>query len=124
MKLVIDMNLSPDWEETFAAAGIEAVHWSRIGPANAPDSEIIAWAARHQHTVFTHDLDFGTILRLTAALEPSVIQIRAEDVRPSTMGNSVVSAIIQATAELQRGAILTIDPRKKRISLLPLQQRP
>ena len=118
------MNLSPAWEEAFALAGIQAVHWSRIGPANTPDSEIMAWAARNQHAVFTHDLDFGTILRLTTALEPSVIQIRAEDVRPSTMGNAVISAILQTVEELQRGAILTIDPRKKRISLLPLQHRP
>ena len=104
--------------------GIEAVHWSRIGQANATDSEMMAWAVRNQYTVFTHDLDFGTILRLTAALEPSVIQIRAEDVRPSTMGNLVITAIVQTVDELERGAILTIDPRKKRISLLPLQQRP
>jgi len=56
--------------------------------------------------------------------EVGVIQIRAEDVRPQTMGHLVIAAIHQATAELHRGAILTIDPRKKRIALLPLQPRP
>ena len=62
-----------------------------------------------------------TILRLTAALKPSVVQIRAEDVRPSTMGKYVCSAILQTTADLQLGALITIDPRKNRISMLPLQ---
>ncbi len=38
MKIVIDMNLSPDWVREFECAGIEAIHWSRIGPADAPDS--------------------------------------------------------------------------------------
>ena len=122
MRLVIDMNLSPAWVGVFADQGIEAVHWSVIGPANAPDVEIMAWATLHECVVFTHDLDFGTLLRLTTALKPSVIQIRAEDVRPATMGKYVCAAIAQTTADLERGALLTIDPRKNRISLLPLQR--
>ena len=121
MRLVIDMNLSPAWVEIFAGAGIEASHWSAIGPANAPDTEIMAWACRNDCTVFTHDLDFGTLLRLTAARNPSVVQIRAEDVRPATMGKYVCAAILQTKDDLQRGALLTIDPRKNRIALLPLQ---
>ena len=45
MKLLVDMNLSPRWVETFSRAGIEAVHWSSLGVANAPDSEIMAFEA-------------------------------------------------------------------------------
>lgn len=122
MRLLIDMNLSPAWVGIFADAGIQASHWSTIGRAGAPDTEIMAWAARHECVVFTHDLDFGTILHLTAALKPSVVQIRAEDVRPATMGKYVCAAILHTMAELQRGALLTIDPRKNRIALLPLQK--
>jgi predicted nuclease of predicted toxin-antitoxin system len=33
MKILIDMNLSPDWVNYFAASGIEAIHWSRVGSA-------------------------------------------------------------------------------------------
>jgi len=123
MRLVIDMNLSPSWVAVLADAGIEAFHWSTIGPANAPDTEIMAWAARNDCTVFTHDLDFGSLLLLTAAHKPSVVQIRAEDVRPATMGHTVCAAILQTIADLQRGALVTIDPRKNRIALLPLQHR-
>jgi predicted nuclease of predicted toxin-antitoxin system len=121
MRLLIDMNLSPAWVSLFSNVGIEATHWSTVGRADAPDTEIMAWASQHECIVFTHDLDFGTILRLTAALKPSVVQIRAEDVRPASMGDSVCAAIRQTMADLQRGALLTIDPRKSRISLLPLQ---
>jgi predicted nuclease of predicted toxin-antitoxin system len=35
MKLLIDVNLSPRWVKLLADADIEAVHWSRIGAANA-----------------------------------------------------------------------------------------
>jgi predicted nuclease of predicted toxin-antitoxin system len=42
MKLLVDMNLSPRWVTLLADASIEAVHWSAIGAANAPDSEIMS----------------------------------------------------------------------------------
>ncbi len=31
MRLLIDMNLSPDWQLLFRENGFEAVHWSAIG---------------------------------------------------------------------------------------------
>ncbi len=31
MKILIDMNLSPDWVEVFTKANIESTHWSSIG---------------------------------------------------------------------------------------------
>ena len=80
------------------------------------------WASHHGYAVFTHDLDFGALLYLTVALKPSVIQIRAEDVRPVTMANCVCSAIMQTLHDLQQGALVTIDPRKNRVSLLPLKR--
>jgi len=47
MKILIDMNLSPRWVNFLVAAGFETVHWSQIGAANAPDSEVMKWAADH-----------------------------------------------------------------------------
>ncbi|MCZ2390725.1 MAG: hypothetical protein LC113_06560 [Acidobacteria bacterium] len=31
MKIVIDMNLSPDWVTRLAKGGIDAIHWSSVG---------------------------------------------------------------------------------------------
>jgi hypothetical protein len=31
MKVLVDMNLSPEWIPTLNAAGFEAIHWSSIG---------------------------------------------------------------------------------------------
>lgn len=44
MKIVIDMNLSPEWVSVFEAAGYEAVHWSSVGDIKAKDTVIMAWA--------------------------------------------------------------------------------
>jgi predicted nuclease of predicted toxin-antitoxin system len=35
MRILIDMNLSPQWADWFSNVGIEAVHWSDLGTAKA-----------------------------------------------------------------------------------------
>ncbi|MFA5370997.1 MAG: DUF5615 family PIN-like protein [Sideroxydans sp.] len=47
LRLLVDMNLSPSWVEVLREAGFEAEHWYRIGAANAPDSELFAWASNN-----------------------------------------------------------------------------
>jgi predicted nuclease of predicted toxin-antitoxin system len=123
MKLVVDMNLSPRWVNLLTEAGIEATHWSTLGAANAPDVEIMAFAKAKGYVVLTHDLDFGEILAATQGDKPSVVQIRSEDVSPDVIGRSVIDALRQMTAELDEGALLTIDPNRTRLRLLPLQPR-
>ena len=81
MKLIVDMNLSPRWVQVLVDAGFEATHWSSLGAHNAPDSEIMAYASVNDSVVLTHDLDFGSILAATHGEKPSVVQIRAGDVR-------------------------------------------
>lgn len=120
MKILIDMNLSPDWEKVFAQENWESRHWMNVGAANARDTDIMEWAQKHGFMVFTHDLDFGALLATSGASGPSVVQIRSEEVRPAAMSRIVVEAIRSFAHELLAGALLTIDPRRMRVSLLPL----
>jgi predicted nuclease of predicted toxin-antitoxin system len=80
MRLLIDMNMSPDLCARFQAVGRDALHWSAVGAPNALDQTIMAYAKSHGSVVLTHDLDFGAILAATHAAGPSVVQIRTEDV--------------------------------------------
>lgn len=123
MKLLVDMNLSPRWVGILVTSGIEAAHWSTLGANNAPDSEIMAYARANGYVVLTHDLDFGAILAATHGEKPSVVQIRAEDVSPDVIGKQVIGALRQMASELEDGALLTIDPNRTRLRLLPLQSR-
>ncbi len=123
MKLLVDMNLSPHWVGLLAEAGVEATHWSALGAMNAPDSEIMAFAKAHDYVVLTHDLDFGSILAATQGEKPSVVQIRAEDVSPDVIGIQVVAALQQMALELEEGALITVDPNRTRLRVLPLQLR-
>jgi len=67
------------------------------------------WARSNHFVVFTHDLDFGTILAVTSAAGPSVIQVRARDLLPSHIGGVVVAAIRQYEDLLTAGALITVD---------------
>jgi len=106
-----------------ADAGIAAAQGSTLGAANASDTEIMAFAKAKGYVVLTHDLDFSAILAATRGDKPSVAQIRAENVSPDVIGKPVVDALRQMAAELTEGALLTIDPSRTRLLLLPLQPR-
>lgn len=123
MKLLIDMNLSPRWVGVLAGADIEATHWSSVGANTALDSEIMSYAKANGYIVLTHDLDFSAILAATQGNKPSVVQIRAEDVSARAIGKQLVIALRQMATELEEGALLTVDPNRTRLRLLPLQPR-
>ncbi len=120
MKFLIDMNLSPAWVSIFEQAGWEARHWSQVGINTAADASIMVWAKEHGFIVFTHDLDFGKLLALTAASGPSVLQVRTIRVLPRMIGNEVVAAILQFKAELENGALITVDVQGARARVLPI----
>jgi len=120
MKLLVDMNLSPNWIGLLRDSGWEAVHWSEVGQATARDSEIMAYAAANEFVVITHDLDFSAILAVTHGKKPSVIQIRSEDVSAELIAKQTLAALRELGAELEAGALLTIEPDRTRLRLLPL----
>lgn len=123
MKVLLDMNLPPSWVEFLSDQGIEAVHWSHVGDGRAPDSEILKWADKHDFTVFTHDLDFTTLLAITGASGPSVIQLRSQDVMPNAVGAQVVSVLSTYAPELESGALVTVDLISSRVRILPISRR-
>lgn len=121
MKIVLDMNIPRGWKAFFESHGHEAIHWREIGEIRAEDTEIMEWAKQNQFVVFTHDLDFGSLLYSTNANKPSVIQLRMENILPSVAGSMVIEALDTVSKELKNGALVTIDPKRHRIRLLPLR---
>jgi len=121
MKILLDMNLSPDWVKVLEGSGWEAVHWSTVGDMRAPDEAIMAWARENGHIVFTHDLDFGVLLALTRAESPSVIQVRTQDVFPEALGERLVRVLREHENVLEKGALVTVDEGKERVRVLPFR---
>lgn len=120
IRLVVDVNLSPLWVDVFTHYGWPAVHWSTVGDPRAKDRTIMAWARENGYAVFTHDLDFGTLLALTRETGPSVVQVRTHDVLPDRIGPIVISVIRMYQSQLHEGAIVTIDESRGRVRILPI----
>ena len=120
MKLLVDMNLSPSWIERLARHGFEAVHWSTIGAATAPDVEILTWANEHRF-VITNDLDLSAILAAGAVAGPSVVQLRTQDLLSEAAVRIVARALEGHREDLERGAFLLIDEGGTRVRMLPLK---
>jgi predicted nuclease of predicted toxin-antitoxin system len=121
MKLLIDMNLSPHWVEVFEQEGWQAFHWSAVGDPRARDLTIMEWAREKGYIVFTHDLDFGTLLAVTRAQGPSVIQVRTQDVMPQSLGHRLTHILREYESVLLSGALITVDEGKSRIRILPFK---
>jgi predicted nuclease of predicted toxin-antitoxin system len=122
MKLVIDMNLSPAWASVLNQAGHAVVHWLTIGSPHATDREILTWARKHKHVVFTHDLDFGAILAATEGDSPSVVQIRTEDPTPDHCAQIVIETLRLNADYLAAGALISVDEDRARVRRLPLKR--
>jgi predicted nuclease of predicted toxin-antitoxin system len=121
MRLIVDMNLSPDWVAVLRKAGHTAIHWSTVGSPTAKDREILAWARERDQVVLTHDLDFGAILAATDADSPSVVQVRTQDPTPEHYGPIVTATLARHADVLARGALVSVDENRARVRILPLR---
>jgi len=97
------------------------VHWSEVGDPRAPDQMLMGWAATHRYAVLTHDLDFGTMLALSGAGGPSVLQVRCLNVLPEAIGALVLSVLMAYAKEIEQGALVVADERRQRVRILPLR---
>jgi predicted nuclease of predicted toxin-antitoxin system len=48
IRIVIDINLSPQWVNAFIQNGMKTVHWSSLEKQNASDIEISEWTRKNE----------------------------------------------------------------------------
>ena len=120
MKILVDMNLSPEWLEVLRQQGWEAAHWSTIGSPKAPDAEVLTWAAEHRHVLLTQDLDFAQLLVGIRGRGPSVVLLRMGDELDVEQRNRVCRAIQAVSDSLETGALLVVKQGRYRLRRLPL----
>lgn len=123
MKILVDMNLTPEWVSFFATEGIESRHWSTVGDPHSEDDTVLAWAREHGWIVFTNDLDFGALLAKAGTTGPSVIQARTQDLLPAGLGRTLVEILRRFEIELARGALIVVEPSSARVRVLPIRQQ-
>lgn len=123
MRLVLDVNLPPKLAEALRKIGLDAVHWTDVGPTTAPDSEILAWAAANDRAIVTQDLDFPELLALSNARLPSVVLLRNANALGPSLASILKSATEQCRDALNDGAIVVVDARGLRVRTLPIDER-
>jgi len=62
------------------------------------------------------------LLAASNAEGPSVIQVRTQNILPEAIGSLVLGAIRQFEKELLQGALVSIDPTRSRVRILPFRQ--
>jgi len=70
--------------------------------------------------VFTHDMDFGTLLAASRANGPSVLQVRVANPTPDAIGHDVIRLLNLRRDLFSRGVLVTLDKARARIRVLPL----
>jgi predicted nuclease of predicted toxin-antitoxin system len=120
MTVLVDSNLTPLWVGYLQAAGIDAVHWWSVGKGDAPDEELLEWAAERNTAILTGDGDFSQMLALRRLSGPSVIFLRTSERNPQGPGDRVIEAYKAISERMEGGMIVTIDDRSIRRRELPI----
>jgi predicted nuclease of predicted toxin-antitoxin system len=120
MKLLVDVNISPDICALLSTADTTAIHWSTLGDPKARDEELMQYAKDHGFVIVTHDLDFSALLAAGRGIGPSVIQVRFQDVLSPAFIDLLREMIERFRAELESGAIVTVDPERAKVRVLPI----
>lgn len=121
LKFLVDNSLSPLVASLLRENGFDAVHVLDLGMAASSDDEIMAYALSDERIVIAADTDFGDLLALSGAPEPSVVLFRGLGNRRA--GRQVLLLLANlATVEysLREGAIVVFQNDRIRVRDLPV----
>ena len=124
MRFLIDNALSPAFAALLQQAGHDAIHVRSIGLQHADDDAIFDLAAVERRVLVSADADFGTLLAMRSSRQPSVIQFRGEGSRkPDALARTLLANLPQLVDALENGSIVTFEPARVRVRLLPIGPR-
>lgn len=73
MKLLLDMNISPDWCELFSSEGHEAVHWGTIGNPGSNSPSVIQIRIQDVHPYTAGNFVIENLRRFAQELETGAL---------------------------------------------------
>ena len=98
-------------------------HWeAALVNATAPrPSARAALANAEARVIVTFDLGFSRTLALTRNAGPSIVLFRLEKYSTSDINHRLALIVERHMEPLRSGAIVTVDPGRVRVRLLPIQ---
>ena len=120
MKFLADMGVSPKTVVLLRTLGHDAMHLQEEGLARLPDPDIMTKALDEKRILLTHDLGFGELVAASGACLPSVIIFRLRDMRPINLNHHLTRILTRYSAELEKGAVISVSEGQIRLRPLPL----
>lgn len=122
MRFLIDANVSPRLATLLASEGHDAVAVREVGLKDAPDDDIVDYAAKDDRIVVSHDTDFGAWLAFRGLNRPSFILFRSSDpITPDEQAALIISNLDAFAGELESGAIVVFARGRLRVRRLPIR---
>jgi predicted nuclease of predicted toxin-antitoxin system len=121
MRFLLDMGASVATAMYLRNIGHDAVHLRDRGLQAIPDEEVIALANAEARVIVTFDLGFSRTLALTRNAGPSIVLFRLEKYSTSDINHRLALIVERHMEPLRSGAIVTVDPGRVRVRLLPIQ---
>lgn len=115
------MGVSGTTTRDLRSAGHDVIHLREVGLKKMPDSEILAKARAEKRILLTFDLGFGELVAASGDTVPSVISFRLSDERPSAVTPRLLRVIKERRAELEAGAIISVEMARYRVRHLPIE---
>jgi predicted nuclease of predicted toxin-antitoxin system len=120
VKILADVNVSVLVVARLREMNVEVERVPAVMDPRTADHDIVDFAARSGAVLLTHDQDFTAILALSGSRKPSLINLRTSSIDFEFLARCVQSAILEASAELRAGAIVTVEDGGIRVRLLPI----
>jgi predicted nuclease of predicted toxin-antitoxin system len=83
VRFLLDESLSPTLLDLLRAAGHDVVHARDIGLQSASDPVVLAEAREQRRVLVTLDTDFGDLVALSGAIQPSIVLFRGDVTTPT-----------------------------------------
>lgn len=121
MRFLAGMGLAQNTVSFLRAQGHDAVHLRDFGLQRLKDEQIVEKARQEGRVILTHDLDFGRIVALSSATQPSVTTLRLGDMQPAHVNHYVAQVLGRFTTQLEEGALVSVNEQGIRVRSLPIE---
>jgi len=121
MKLLIDNALSPVVASRLRQIGHDVVHARDVGMQEADDETLLLLAEKEERVIVSADTDFGALLALRRMPKPSFVLLRRTvGNRPEQVADILEGLLPRVSADLAKGAVVTVTDDRIRIRALPV----
>jgi len=121
MRLLANMNISPETVNVLQEKGLDIIRVSQILPATSSDAEILELARRQNRVLVTQDLDFSALLALGGFDSPSLITVRMTVSDPEAVTEKLLKLLPEIQDVLSKGCAISVDDYSFRIRWLPIR---